>query len=75
MTERSTITEDQLKLQRRTTAALQTRSHPCTQDFLCLENGASFELWKSRSIISIYFKIVGTNTFHTRRALKTLQHC
>ena len=53
MTERSTIMEDQLKSPSRTTAPLQTRSHPCTRDFLCLENGASYELWKSRSIMPV----------------------
>ena len=53
MTERSTITDDRLKWQSRTTTPLQTRCHPCTRDFLCLENGASYELWKSRSIMHV----------------------
>ena len=53
MTERSTITEDRLKSQSTTIARLQTRSHPCTRDFLCCENGASYELWKSRSIMHV----------------------
>ena len=53
MTERSTITEDRLKWPSRTTTPLQTRCHPCTRDFLGLENGASYELWKSRSIVSV----------------------
>ena len=43
--------EDRLKSQSRTTARLQTRSHPSMQS--CLENGASYELWKSRSIMHV----------------------